>query len=161
MKNWHKEATKSQVLISYNVCTARWGGGGGGEKGMQCKRRFQYICWFHGSSFRGLSIVFPAPWLAKVESSQKWNGMWFSRHFFAPYLFHRSRNNRRYKLHSKFWREKMFRKPHLKLLTENAWSVEPTIWGHIISTLWDIREVTKSRSKGDDDIEFSIEWLHK
>ena len=31
MKNWHKEATKSQVLISYNVCTARWGGGGGGE----------------------------------------------------------------------------------------------------------------------------------
>ena len=36
--------------------------------------------------------------------------------FFAPYLFHRSRNNRRDKLHSKFWREKMFRKPHLKLL---------------------------------------------
>ena len=31
-------------------------------------------------------------------------------------LFHRSRNNRRDKLRSKFWREKMFRKPHLKLL---------------------------------------------
>ena len=42
--------------------------------------------------------------------------MWFFRHFFAPYLFHRSRNNRRDKLRSKFWREKMFRKPHLKLL---------------------------------------------
>ena len=34
-------------------------------------------CWFHGSSFKGFSIVFPAPWLAKVESSQKSNGMWF------------------------------------------------------------------------------------
>ena len=42
--------------------------------------------------------------------------MWFFRHFFAPYLFHRSRNNRRDKLRSMFWREKMFRKPHLKLL---------------------------------------------
>ena len=36
--------------------------------------------------------------------------------FFAPYLFHRSRNNGRDKLRSKFWREKLFRKPHLKLL---------------------------------------------
>ena len=63
-------------------------------------------CWFHRSSFYGFSIVFPAPWLAKVESSQKSNGMWFFRHFFAPYLFHRSRNNRRDKLRSKFWREK-------------------------------------------------------
>ena len=44
------------------------------------------------------------------------NGMWFFRHFFTPYLFHRSRNNRRDKLRSKCWREKMFRKPHLKLL---------------------------------------------
>ena len=72
--------------------------------------------WFHGSSFKGFSIVFPAPWLAKVESSQKSNGMWFFRHFFAPFLFHRSRNNGLDKLRSKFWREKMFRKPHLKLL---------------------------------------------
>ena len=63
-----------------------------------------------------LFYCFPVPWLAQVESSQKSNGMWFSRHFFAPYLFHRSRNNRRDKLRSKFWREKMFRKPHLKLL---------------------------------------------
>ena len=36
--------------------------------------------------------------------------------FFAPFLFHRSRNNRRDKLRSKFWHEKVFRKPHLKLL---------------------------------------------
>ena len=42
--------------------------------------------------------------------------MWFSRHFFAPFLFDRSRNNRRDKLRSKFWSEKMFRKLHLKLL---------------------------------------------
>ena len=62
------------------------------------------------------SIVFPAPWLAEVESSLKSNGMWLFRHFFAPYLFDRSRNNRRDKLRSKFWREKMFGKPHLKLL---------------------------------------------
>ena len=55
---------------------------------------------------------------AKVESSQKLNGHFF-RHFFAPYLFHRSRNNRRDKLRSKFWREKMLRKPHLKLLRTN------------------------------------------
>ena len=39
------------------------------------------FCWFHGSSFKGFSIVFPAPRLAKVESSQKSNGMWFFRHF--------------------------------------------------------------------------------
>ena len=74
------------------------------------------FCWFDGSSFKGFSIVFPALWLAKVESSQKSNGMWFFRHSFAPYLFHRSRNNRRDKLRSKFWPEKMFSKPHLKLL---------------------------------------------
>ena len=73
-------------------------------------------CWFHGSSFKGFSIVFPAPWLAKVESSQKSNGMWFFRHIFAPFLFHRSKSNRLDKLQSKFWREKMFRKPHLKPL---------------------------------------------
>ena len=70
----------------------------------------------HGSFFKTFSIVLPAPWLAKVESSQKSNGIWFFRHFFAPYLFHSSRNNRHDKLHSKFWREKIFRKPHLKLL---------------------------------------------
>ena len=73
-------------------------------------------CWFHGSSFKGFSVVFLAPWLAKVESSQKSNGVWFIRHFFAPYLFHRSRNNRPDKLRSKFWREKISRKPHFKLL---------------------------------------------
>ena len=73
-------------------------------------------CWFHGSSFKGFPIVFPVPWLAKVESSQKSNGMWFFRHCFAQYLFHPSRNNRCHKQRSKFWREKMFRKPHLKLL---------------------------------------------
>ena len=43
------------------------------------------ICWLHRSSFKGYSTVFPAPSLAKVESSQKSNGMWFpdifSRHF--------------------------------------------------------------------------------
>ena len=72
-------------------------------------------CWFHESSFKGFSIAFPAPWLAKVESSEKSNGMWFFRHFFAPYLFHRSRNNRLDKQRSKFWHEKLFRK-HLKPL---------------------------------------------
>ena len=30
-------------------------------------------CWFHGSSFKGVSIVFPVFLLAKVESSQKSN----------------------------------------------------------------------------------------
>ena len=68
------------------------------------------ICWFHGSSFKSFSIVFPAPWLAKVESSQKSNGMWFFRDFFAPFLFDHSRNNRRDKLRSKFWREKNVQK---------------------------------------------------
>ena len=48
--------------------------------------------------------------MAKVESSQKSNGTWFFRHFFAPYLFDRSRNNRRYKQPSKFWREKNVQK---------------------------------------------------
>ena len=49
--------------------------------------------------------------------------------FFAPYLFHRSRNYRRDKLRSKFWREKMFRKPHLKLL---RWcSVRETNKSHV------------------------------
>ena len=32
------------------------------------------------------------------------------RHFFSPYLFHRSRNNRRDKLRSKFWLEKNVQK---------------------------------------------------
>ena len=73
----------------------------------------RYLCW---KLFQRLFYCFPASWLAKVESSQKSNGMWFFRHFFAPYLFNRSRNNRRGKLHSKSWRKKMFRKPHLKLL---------------------------------------------
>ena len=85
------------------------------------------FCWFHGSSFKGYSIVFPAPWLAKVELSQKSNGMWFLRHFFAPYLFHRSENNRRDKLRSKFWREKMFRKPHWSCWHDSR-SMEPTIF---------------------------------
>ena len=76
---------------------------------------FRY-CWFHGSSLKGFSIVCPAPWLANVESSQKLNGMWFFIHFFASYLFHRSRNNRRDKQRSKFWRKNMFRKSHLTLL---------------------------------------------
>ena len=74
------------------------------------------VCFTCGSSFEGFSIVFPAPWLAKVESSQKSNGMWFFRHFFAPHMFHCNRNNRRDKPRSKFWLEKMFRKPHLKPL---------------------------------------------
>ena len=74
------------------------------------------FCWSHGSSFKDYSIVVPVPWLAKVESSQKSNGMWFFRHFFVPDLFHCSRINRRNKLRSKFWREKMFRKPDLKPL---------------------------------------------
>ena len=34
--------------------------------------------------------------------------------FFRAILFHRSRNNRRDKLRSKFWREKMFRKPEFE-----------------------------------------------
>ena len=83
------------------------------------------ICWFHGSSFKGFSIVFPAPWLAKVKSSQKSNGMWFFRHFFAPHLFHRSRNNRRDKLRSKFWREKCSEN-HIWSCWDEARSEEPT-----------------------------------
>ena len=58
-----------------------------------------------------LFFLLPDCWIiSKVE----WNVV--SQTFFAPYLLHRSRNNRRDKLRSKFWREKMFRKPHLKLL---------------------------------------------
>ena len=64
------------------------------------------ICWFHGSFFKGFSIVFPAPQLAKVKSSENSNGMSFCRHFFSPYLFYRCRNNRRDKQRNKFWREK-------------------------------------------------------
>ena len=40
--------------------------------------------------------------------------MWFFRHFFAPYLFHRSINNGRDKLRSKFWREKNVQKTTFK-----------------------------------------------
>ena len=38
-------------------------------------------CWFHGSSFKGFSVV-----LAKIESSQKSNGMWFSDIFRAIFV---------------------------------------------------------------------------
>ena len=99
----------------------------------------------YGSSFKGFSIVFPAPWLGKVESSQKSNGMWFFRHFLAPNFFHCNRNNRRDKLRSKFWREKMFRKPHLKLLrwfsvhgTNDVWNLTSTVteFSPCCSHLW-------------------------
>ena len=43
-------------------------------------------CWFHGSSFKGFSIVFPVFRLAKVESSQKSNRTWLFLHFFAPHI---------------------------------------------------------------------------
>ena len=50
-------------------------------------------------TFKGFSMVFPAPWLAKVQSSQKSNGCDFSDIF--------SRHNKgRDKLNNKFWREK-------------------------------------------------------
>ena len=66
--------------------------------------------------FQRLFYCFPAPRLAKLNHLKSVFGMWFLRHFFTPYLFHRSRKNRRDKLRGKFRSEKMFRKPHLKLL---------------------------------------------
>ena len=80
------------------------------------------LCWFHGSSFIGFSIIFPTPWLAKVESSQKSNGVWFFRHFFAPYLFDRSRNNRRDKLSS----AKKCSENHIWSCWDDSPSIEPT-----------------------------------
>ena len=53
-------------------------------------------------------------WLKLNHLEVEWNVVF--RPFFEPYLFDRSRNNRRYKQPSKFWREKIFRKPHFKLL---------------------------------------------
>ena len=44
-----------------------------------------------------------------------------SDNFFEPYLFHRSRNNRRDKLRSKFWRE------HIWSCWDDSRSMEPTI----------------------------------
>ena len=49
--------------------------------------------WFHGSSFKGFSILFPdfpVFWLAKLESSQKSNRTWlfghFSRHIYSAVI---------------------------------------------------------------------------
>ena len=89
-------------------------------------------CWFHGSSFKGSSVVFLVFWLAKVESSQKSNRTLYFRHFFAPYLWRCNRNNMSDKLHNTFWRGKMFRKPNWSFWND-SWSMEPTIM-IIIST---------------------------
>ena len=69
---------------------------------------------FHGSSFKGFLLFFLLPDWLKLNHLK--SGMGGFRRFFVSYLFHRSRNNRRDKLRSKFWCEKMFRQPHLKLL---------------------------------------------
>ena len=121
-------------LKSYGISQFCWTGL------LLLRMRKKDLCWFSWKLLQRLFYCFPAPWLAKVESPQKSNGMWFFGHFFAPYLFHRSRNNRRDKLRSKFWREKMFRKPHLKLLrwcsvrgTNKSCSVEWFPYNHNVS----------------------------
>ena len=81
--------------------------------------RFLFFIYLVGSTeapSKVFLLFFLLPDWLKLNHLKTSNGMWFFRHFFAPYLFERSRNNRRYKQPSKFWREKMFRKPHLKLL---------------------------------------------
>ena len=74
------------------------------------------ICWFHGSSFKVFSIVFPLFWLAKVESSQKSNRTWYFGHFFAPICSAVTETIRVTNYATSFGAEKMFRKPSLKLL---------------------------------------------
>ena len=73
-------------------------------------------CWFHGSSFKGFSIVFPVFWLAKFESSQKSNRMWF----FGDLLHHicsaLTETIWVTNYATSFGAKKMFRKPSSKLL---------------------------------------------
>ena len=116
--------------------------------------------WFHGNSFKGFSIVFPAPWLAKVESSQKSNGMWFFRQFFAPYLFDRRRNNSRDKLRSKFWPEKMFRKPHLKLLRRCLVRGTNKYFSQIGPKIWRSNFDLNRQQKLLDDIVMTSKWQY-
>ena len=75
-----------------------------------------FCCSVHGSSFKGSSVRFPVFWLAKVEIIPKVKSNMVFGHFFAPYLQRCNRNNTNEKQRNKFWREKMFRKPCLKLL---------------------------------------------
>ena len=63
--------------------------------------------------FKGFSIVFPVPRLAKVELSQKSNGMWFFRHFICSTVAETIGVTN---YAASFGAKKMFRKPHLKLL---------------------------------------------
>ena len=41
----------------------------------------EFVCWFHGGSLEGFSVVFPVFSLAEVESSQKSNRTCFFGHF--------------------------------------------------------------------------------
>ena len=84
-------------------------------------------CWFDGSSFKGFSIVFPAPWLAKVESSQKSKGMWFFRHFFVPSLFDRSRNKIGVTNNPAGFGAKKCSENHIWRCWDDSRSMEPTI----------------------------------
>ena len=67
-----------------------------------------------------------------ASSSQKSNGKWFFRHFFAPYLFHRTRSNRHDKLRSKFWRERNVQKTTLEaaLTMLGPWNQQNTYIRH-------------------------------
>ena len=68
------------------------------------------ICCFHGSSFKGFSIVFAVFWLAKVESSQKLLERGFSD-IFSGHICRAATETIRVTNYAK-----MFRKPSLKLL---------------------------------------------
>ena len=73
-------------------------------------------CWFHGSSFKGFSIVFPAPRLAEVESSQKSNGIYVFRHFSRHSCSTIAESIGLTNYAASFDAKKMFRKPKLKML---------------------------------------------
>ena len=112
-------------------------------------------CWFHRSSFKGFSIVFPVFWLANVESSQKSNRMWFSGHFVAPYLFHgKKRTIRVTNYATSFGAKKVFRKPSLKLL---RWLL---IRGTMDYLRMDGKQyASKVRNKALEDFDWLSQWL--
>ena len=83
-------------------------------------------CWFHGSSFKGFSIVFPAPWLAKVESSQKSNGMWLFRHF-SRHFCSTVAETIGVTINPASFGAKKCSENHIWSCWDDSWSMEPTI----------------------------------
>ena len=92
------------------------------------------ICWFHGSSFKGFSIVFPAPWLAKVESSQKSNGMWFFRHFLRHFCSTVAETIG-VTINPASFGAKKCSENHIWSYWDDSWSMEPTKYDELIKIL--------------------------